>query len=373
MDDWLEGKLQQRYINKEYHSLAGLPLPRNDLLPKRRYLNMHNILVSTSCPFACEYCTYAKGRSARLRPINELIDAIKHADAQYYWLEAPELLIYKPYVKKLGDALQGMNLHWMAHASMMSCGDIENLKNARRAGLRQVMLGVESFSQDVLKFANKRTNKVSEYLSVFQLLDKAGIVASVNIMLGFPQDKPEDYKKGLEILIKGKVAGMFGHRLCVYPGDKIFEQKLLSAGGRPLRVFEILNADKRLNFTPYRSERYTDIEYDQYVEDFFKEFHSFQSIFRRLFFRSMRNVPNLVPDLFSSLMSKFRSTDGSQQNYNSYFDYMDLLFDLVPGESRRIALSLPPEVSPKTTILDPLNTMAIPVLPVKESSSELQY
>lgn len=363
LDDWKSGNLQNKYLNKEYHSLENLPLPRNDLLPKRRYLNMHNILVSTSCPFACEYCTYAKGKSARLRPINELIEAIKHADAQFYWFEAPELLIYKPYVKKLGDALEGMNLHWVAHASMKSCSDIENLNNARRAGLRQVMLGVESFNQDVLKFANKRTNTVADYLTVFKMLDRAGIVASANIMFGFPQDKPEDYMKGLEILIKGKVASMFGHRLCVYPGDEAFEMKLLAAGGRPMRVFEILNADKRLNFTPYRSNKYSDIEYDQYVETFFKEFHSFRSIFRRLFFRSARNIPNLIPDLFSSLMAKFRSTDGSQQNYNSYFDYLDLMFELKSGEARRIALSLPPEKNQNIAVFETGKMLDVSILP----------
>lgn len=340
LKDWEEGKLQRLYKNDTKHDLKGLPLPRNDLLPRMRYNNYHTILVSTSCPFACEFCTYAKSRMTRLRPIEDLVAAIRHSKGRYFWFEAPELLAYKPYIKRLSSELKNEGIHWSTHASMKSASDPENLKNAYDSGLRSVRIGVESFSQEALHFVNKRSNTVSEYLRTFRLLDKAGISVGAHLIFGFPQDNEESLKAGLELLRKGKVARIIPHNLGLYEGAQDpFEAKLIAAGAGYVDIFAHYNKKMKLNFKLMRPANITDQEYVRLKQDFILGFYSWPSIMRRLFLRSPKNFGNLVPDLWMNVVSHYL---GRKETGESFFFYeqMDQLFELEPGtaeaESARI-------------------------------------
>jgi hypothetical protein len=339
LKDWEEGKLKALYKNPRNHDLTNLPRPRNDLVPAMRYNNFHTILVSTSCPFACEYCTYAKSRMTRLRPVDDLVAAVEESKAKFFWFEAPELLAYKPYVKKLSVALKDKGIHWATHASMKSSSDPENLKNAYQSGLRSVNIGVESFSQEAIDFVNKRANTVSEYLNVFNLLDKVGISANVHVMFGFPQDKLEHYKFGLELLIKGKAARVMPHPLGVYEGDKAFEDKLVRTGGVQVDVYRHYNEEMKYNFIFYRPSQFSDTAYAAYMEEFLFSFYSWPSILKRILLRSPRNFPNLVPDLWTNIVQKFQKQTHSGHSFY-FFEFMDQLFRLPKGEAKRTALML---------------------------------
>lgn len=363
--DWEAGRLQKIYVNPHSHDLVGLPLPRNELLPPRRYLNMHNILVSTSCPYACEYCNYAKDRVARLRPPEEVAAAVRFSGARTFWFEAPELLAYKHYVKKLEAALRGKRIHWSTHTTVKACSDEEILRSAQRAGMRGVALGLESFSQETLAFVNKRSNKVADYLATLRLLDKAGISVAVHVIFGLPYDSPEARRAGLEILKQGRVAEIVNHVLGVGEEDVEIEKKLRAAGGEQLVLQAHLNQGKESVVRNYRWGVASDKEFNDQMEGFMNSIMSFSSIFRRIFLRSPANFPNFAPDLMSNLVRKVSQTSFVGEPF-SIFRFFERAYGMPKGSAKKLAEELE---SALRSSVGPANYEAAPALAKSTAST----
>ena len=54
--DLVAGTLQQRYVQGPGLSLAGRPLPKRDVLPRRRYLTEHVVEATRGCVHHCDFC-----------------------------------------------------------------------------------------------------------------------------------------------------------------------------------------------------------------------------------------------------------------------------------------------------------------------------
>jgi radical SAM superfamily enzyme YgiQ (UPF0313 family) len=80
------GRLRRRYEAGPLPSLAGLPLPRYDLLDLRRYrpFRAYTVVGSRGCPFRCEFCSerFLLGTEYRCRPVPEIIAEIRHSRAR---------------------------------------------------------------------------------------------------------------------------------------------------------------------------------------------------------------------------------------------------------------------------------------------------
>src|SRR4029079_5810655 len=54
--DFVAGNLQKRYFTPTGRSLRHLPLPRRDLLDKRKYATVNSIEATRGCPHQCDFC-----------------------------------------------------------------------------------------------------------------------------------------------------------------------------------------------------------------------------------------------------------------------------------------------------------------------------
>ncbi len=335
LEDWKNTCLKKQYINPEVFNLHGMPTPRYDLLPQRRYFNTYNILVSTSCPYHCEFCSYNRTQKPRLRPVQELVAAIKATPARHFWLEAPELLVYKEYVRELESALGPLKVTWTTHTTLRSASDEKTLRSAYRAGLRALWLGVESFSQESLNFVNKGFNRVDTYQQTFDLLDKVGVSAYCYIMVGLAKDTMDDYERTLRGLVAGKVAGMQVYVMGVYSGDFVFERKLIEAGASALELFD---KDSRMLdhcFKYYKPKGFSDAQIAEAFERLFSSFFAPANMAKRLLTRSLMNLPNLSMDLFLNLSSLVSRTSPLGISWD-FYQVVDEHFRLPKGTSRRL-------------------------------------
>jgi hypothetical protein len=303
LGDWENGKLQRKYVNLQIHDLKNMALPRYDLLPLRRYLNMHNILVSTSCPYHCSFCQYNRTREPRLRPVEDVVKAIQATPSKFFWFEAPELMAYKKYIRELEGALKGKNINWNTHATMKSCSDPETLRMAYSAGLRYILIGVESYNQETLKVFNKKMNIVADYPATFDLLNKAGISVSVHLIFGCYTDQVEDFQKALDGLIRGKVANVHVHLMAAFAGDEAFEQELIKNGAVEYSALKSVQTKKRHGITYYHSKNIDDQQMAFLITKFHEDFYSLLNIFRRLALRSWKNFPNFLQDIWQNIDS----------------------------------------------------------------------
>lgn len=326
LEDWERGQLKRKYVNPVIPDLKNMALPRYDLLPLRRYSNSHNILVSTSCPYKCSFCQYNRTREPRLRPVEDVLRAIRATPSKFFWFEAPELLVYKKYVRELEGVLRGKGIHWASHATMRSCGDETTLKLAFSAGLRSILIGLESFNDATLALLNKKTNVVADYQKIFSLLDKCGISVSVHMIFGTITDRSRDFVDALDGVIKGKVSLVHVHNMTCFAGDEEFEKVVIAGGGVEYDCLKKFKMKERFGLAIYRSSKFSDAEMVKFYNDFHNKFYSLPSIFKRIFLRSLKNFCNFVPDFQENISYHlFRRSHGgySADLYQTFAEFID--------------------------------------------------
>ncbi len=86
IEDALGGRLKGLYRADLLPSLAGLPLPRYDLVDLRRYGPFKTFVVVSSrgCPFRCDFCSerFLLGDQYRCRPVPEVVEEIKRCKSR---------------------------------------------------------------------------------------------------------------------------------------------------------------------------------------------------------------------------------------------------------------------------------------------------
>ena len=168
--DLKEGKARHIYTSPLWADLATTPIPRFDLLDKKRYASM-NIQYSRGCPFDCDFCniTVLFGRAPRTKDSSQVIAEF---DALYaggwrgsVFIVDDNFIGNKGKLKK--DLLPAI-IAWMekrkhpfvlyTEASINLADDPELMKLMISAGFDQVFIGIESPNDEsLLNAASFRT------------------------------------------------------------------------------------------------------------------------------------------------------------------------------------------------------------------------
>ena len=137
----------------------------------------------------------------------------------------------KARVKKICNLLKEkkINIIWGANARVNGI-DLEILKIAKDAGLRQVTFGFESGSQRILDVLNKMTT-VEQNKSAIELCNKAGLIPQGTVMIGNPTETLEDIRATQKFLREADIKSVGVCITTPFPGTKIWdwckERKLL--------------------------------------------------------------------------------------------------------------------------------------------------
>jgi radical SAM superfamily enzyme YgiQ (UPF0313 family) len=82
LEDACRGRLQKVYHAPQMPSLAGLPLPRWEMLDLHKYgpFKTYSLMSSRGCPMQCDFCSERLylGGGYRVRPTTEVIEDIKY-------------------------------------------------------------------------------------------------------------------------------------------------------------------------------------------------------------------------------------------------------------------------------------------------------
>lgn len=86
--DFEAGALRKVYRSSNSSDLAGLPVPRRDLLRKEDYITVNTVQATRGCPFSCEFCSITAlfGARTRCRPVEEVIEEIRGLDGDTFVL-----------------------------------------------------------------------------------------------------------------------------------------------------------------------------------------------------------------------------------------------------------------------------------------------
>lgn len=227
LNDLEKGALKPVYAGRLL-SLEGLPIPRRDLL---KGYTFRAFSTARGCPYTCKFCVTPSlhGREPRYRPIGEVVADIASFNNKYWF--STDADIWGPNVNRYIDLFKEMagslpRISWYGEANLSPVqhprGN-ELLKWARRSGLMQVGIGMESLNVENLRSYGSMPKIGKEADETIRMIRDNGIDVVVFIMLGGAGDDLDSYKHVLEYCDRMKVAA---HPVMIvpYPGTSIREE-----------------------------------------------------------------------------------------------------------------------------------------------------
>lgn len=289
LEDSANGRLRKFYKAEEPHSLRDLPLPRYDLLDFRNYSLFKTFSIQTSrgCPFRCDFCSerFYLGKVYRFRPVSDVIDEIKEANAKYILFADSTFAGKKAHAMELMEALIPLGVRWSALWSSNLCRNQRFMDLAKRSGLLHVNIGIESINQATLASMNKKANKVRHYEEILDTLRARGISYSLNFVFGYDVEDKSAYESTLTFLRQNKVPVAYFNILTPHIGTPFYD-RMNSEG----RLIDPDNIGRWPGITcHFKPKHCTPEVLEKNVRRMYREFYSLRSIVSRLPFPSSRS------------------------------------------------------------------------------------
>lgn len=247
-----EGGVVRTAPRERLRALDDIPAPRWDLVPIERYLaGGHSfgvdrgrtipLLATRGCPYRCTFCSSPQMWTTRYvtRSPARVVDEIE-GYVRDYGVEAVDFydltaIVKREWVLEFCRLLRERRVpvSWQLPSGTRSEAlDREVLRAMADAGCRNASYAPESGSPRTLKRILKKVRLDHMEDSMREAVD-AGLNVKANVMIGFPDERPENLRETLAFI--ARMAGAGVHDVSVwtfspYPGSQLFDE--LRAAGR---------------------------------------------------------------------------------------------------------------------------------------------
>jgi radical SAM superfamily enzyme YgiQ (UPF0313 family) len=220
LDDLESGSMRGRYRASALHSMAGLPMPRYDLLKKNRYVNRTFVQTSRGCHQGCVFCAepLMNGLKFRYRPVDEVIAEMETCGARTISINDADFFGTPERPKEVMRALKGRGLTWQAGVTSKLAQDDSMLELAAESGCTMLSIGFESISRETLKSVHKHVNRPESFASLVEKAHAHGIMVFGLFMFGFDGDGPSTFDDTVAFNIETKFDACAYSTLTPYPG-----------------------------------------------------------------------------------------------------------------------------------------------------------
>jgi len=316
LEDAARGELQKMYRAPQMPSIAGLPVPRWDLLNLKRYgpFKTFTLMSSRGCPMQCEFCSERLylGGGFRVRPVEDVIEEVKRCGSKNIFFGDSDFGGKRAHAMKLMEAMIPLKLRWSALWTSFLCYDDEYMDLAQRSGLLHVNMGLESIDADTLKGMNKKFNKVEKYSLMLENLRNRGISYSLNFIFGWDTETPRVFRSTLDFLEQEKVPVAYFNILCPEKGTMFYER--MKQEDRILRLDDIGRFPGE--FCHIKPKNFSAEELEKNVQSMYLKFYSWKSMLQRL------PAPVTQSNIASWIVnvSQRKLAQRSQGNHNNNFD-----------------------------------------------------
>lgn len=188
-----------------------IPFPMREL----KYIETASILASRGCYNHCTFCPippfYAKGPLWRGRSPQNVYNEIKqlkdYGISDFYFVD-PNFIgpgsRGKQRIIELMDLLTPLNITFGMETRVNDLDDEKIVNSLAKAGLKSLLLGVESASSSVLKEINKKlSRKDSE--NAIRLLRNVGIEPEIGFLMFVPESNVDDIKQNFDFLLQNNL------------------------------------------------------------------------------------------------------------------------------------------------------------------------
>ncbi|MFH1996752.1 MAG: radical SAM protein [Candidatus Omnitrophota bacterium] len=196
-----KGLIESRAIT----DLDTLPFPRWDFFPYRRYSYFPAIkekpflpvLASRGCPFSCSYycpypITYAWRQRSSKNVLDEIGELIERYGMKAMLFRDPIFTADRARTVEImtGILERGYTITWACETRLDKL-DKELIELMRKAGMRVINVGIESYDEDVVKKASRKPIALEHQEEIVRYCDELGIRVTAFYMFGMPDDTEE--------------------------------------------------------------------------------------------------------------------------------------------------------------------------------------
>jgi hypothetical protein len=282
LDDYLRGEAQHIYASSEYADLTTSPIPRWDLVNRRRYSYL-GLQWSRGCPFNCEFCDIIElfGRVPRFKSREQVfaeldnLYALGHRGAVD--IVDDNFIGNQRAVRDMLLALaewqraHGFPFEFGIEASLNLAGRPELLELMREAGFCVVFVGLETPDAAVLRQAQKTQNAKHDIASAIQTFYAHGMMAMAGYIIGFDGEQGSVADGILESIRESAIPVNMVGLMYALPNTQLTRR--LAQEGRLADDFDVIRPDmgidqcaEGLNFATLRPKADILEDYARVVE-----------------------------------------------------------------------------------------------------------
>jgi len=212
--------------------LDDIPFPDWDAIDLSQYhytidgKRTMNILTSRGCPYACAFCCHAPwGQRIRYRSAENVIEEIGLLRIRGYeglMLYDDEFFLNEKRDIEIVEALGKEDMVWRCFSRadvIMKHADV--IKAAAANGLKEMLIGCESGSKDILKNINKGTTPVMNEEAI-DFLKSLKVRVKAALIIGLPGETPDTIKATERFVERVKPDSVDFTVLRVMPGSDIW-------------------------------------------------------------------------------------------------------------------------------------------------------
>lgn len=228
-----DGKIirnQQRPLG----DINEIPVLNYNLLPEGFVKNMAvSIVGSRGCAYKCTYCNESMfwGQKVRTLPVEMIFEEIKTLADRYgnyaVGLEDSMFNMRSKYFFELLDKFDDIKLNPRFYIlSRIDSVTDDGFAAMKKAGINNLILGVENGSQKVLDKMNKKIT-LPQAIDVCRNAVKNGLIVDTFWIIGHPGDNPEEAETTIDSIARFYREGLHQNSeiamFVPYPGTRIFE------------------------------------------------------------------------------------------------------------------------------------------------------
>lgn len=253
-----EGRLCLTPPRPQAQDLSALAPPRAELVPYYRARTARHLFTARGCPYSCDFCASSRlFQGYRALPAalvaEEIGRLVREENAARIIFYDDLLAADKRRLAALADELGRRGLLGSCRFTGSVRADLVDRETCAllvRLGFDLAAIGLESFSDGVLAFLNKKGLSGEVNQRALDLLADHGIAALGLFMFGVPPETAADVELTLEAVGRnaaaGKLSDAYWSLLAPYPGTRTWDQaaargivkpdmdwSLFSGGGRP--------------------------------------------------------------------------------------------------------------------------------------------
>ncbi|MEW6670813.1 MAG: radical SAM protein [Thermodesulfobacteriota bacterium] len=234
LEDFESGNLKDRYEGARV-SLDELPIPRRDILKNNHY-RWGSIQTSRGCPMNCSFCsvTAFNGRQFRRRPIEDVIVELEQIPQKRIMLTDDNLIGHGKEDREWTRAFftrileKGIKKFFFGQTSILLGKDPGLARIASRAGLKIVLIGIESVNSKTLESYGKhpsiRRLNTDQYKELITNIRKSGIAVLGAFVLGSDEDDHTVFHNTLEFIKSARIDVLQITKPTPLPGTQFWKE-----------------------------------------------------------------------------------------------------------------------------------------------------